>query len=201
MADKLIEQLNDTTYEVKVKEEWTDRLSVEIGDEKQEDFHPQIKIKRIAWNKGKRGIYSKETLKKMREAKLGNKLSKEHRSKISNSLKGRIPKNLKTLDNSGSNSHWWKGGITNENELIRKHKEFKLWRKLVFERDNYICQKSGIIGGTLHPHHIKNFAQYPELRFAIDNGITLSEKAHKEFHRKYGLKNNNEVQLNEFLKI
>jgi len=33
----------------------------------------------------------------------------------------------------------------------------------------------------------------------IDNGITLSEKAHREFHKKYGIKNNTNEQLEEFL--
>ena len=77
--------------------------------------------------------------------------------------------------------------------------DFRLWREAVFARDNWICQKYGLRGGKLHPHHIQNFAQYPELRFAIDNGITLSEKAHKEFHKKYGIKNNTKGQLEEFL--
>ena len=78
--------------------------------------------------------------------------------------------------------------------------EFRLWREAVFARDNWTCQKYGIKGGRLHPHHIKNFSEYPELRFAVDNGITFSEKAHKEFHKKYGIKNNTKEQLEEFLK-
>lgn len=33
------------------------------------------------------------------------------------------------------------------------------------------------------------------------NGITLSKKAHKEFHHIYGTKNNTKEQLIEFLNI
>ena len=62
-----------------------------------------------------------------------------------------------------------------------------------------ICQKYGTRGEKLHPHHILNFSDHPELRFAIDNGIILSEKAHKEFHKKYGFNNNTKGQLIEFL--
>lgn len=35
----------------------------------------------------------------------------------------------------------------------------------------------------------------------LDNGITLSKKAHKEFHKIYGRKNNTKEQLEEFLKV
>ena len=36
-------------------------------------------------------------------------------------------------------------------------------------------------------------------RTAIENGITLSLKAHREFHKKYGFRNNTKEQLEEFL--
>ena len=100
---------------------------------------------------------------------------------------------------TGKDHHNWKNGITPINEKIRHSLEMKLWREAVFARDNWTCQKYGIRGGKLHPHHILNFAEYPELRFAIDNGMTLSEKAHKEFHRTYGTRNNTREQLEEFL--
>ena len=99
----------------------------------------------------------------------------------------------------GKNNPNWRGGTTPENIKIRTSIEYRLWREAIFARDNWICQKTGIKGGKLNPHHIKNFSKYPELRFAIDNGITLSEKAHKEFHKKYGIKNNTREQLIEFL--
>ena len=94
----------------------------------------------------------------------------------------------------------WKGGITPENHKIRNGIEIRLWREAVFARDNWTCQKTKIKGGKLNAHHIKNFSKYPELRFAIDNGITLSEKAHKKFHKKFGQKNNNRKQIIKFLK-
>jgi len=40
-------------------------------------------IGQIPWNKGKTGVYLEETLEKMRNAKLGKSLSKEHKMKIS----------------------------------------------------------------------------------------------------------------------
>ncbi len=100
---------------------------------------------------------------------------------------------------TGKNNPRWRGGITKKNTLIRHSIQFKFWREAIFIRDNWTCQKTNKRGVKLHPHHIKNFAQYSKLRFAIDNGITLSEKAHIEFHKIYGVRNNNEKQLKEFL--
>lgn len=102
---------------------------------------------------------------------------------------------------SGEKSHLYRGGITPINAKVRNSINFRLWREAVFARDNWTCQKYGIRGGKLEAHHIKLFAKYSELRFVIDNGITFSEKAHRQFHRKYGKKNNTREQVNKFLKL
>lgn len=72
----------------------------------------------------------------------------------------------------------WKGGITPINRLIRSSAEYKLWRKSVFERDNWTCLWCKKRGGRLEADHIKPFAYFPELRFAIDNGRTLCHECH-----------------------
>ena len=137
----------------------------------------------IPWNKDKGGYKLKMTV-----SKKGIHYSPETEFK-----KGRI-----SLQKGEKNWNW-KGGITPENHKIRNSIEYRLWREAVFARDNWICQKSGEKGGKLVAHHINNFCSYPELRFAIDNGITLSEKAHRQFHKKYNIRYNTQEQLEEFL--
>lgn len=134
---------------------------------------------------------------------VGRHHSEETKRRLSIINKGKvIPMETRikmSLAQRGEKCPSWKGGISPKNERDRKTMEYRLWKKSCFERDNFIDQKTGERGGKLVVHHINNFADFPELRTSIENGITLSEKSHKEFHKIYGVKNNTREQLLEFL--
>lgn len=66
----------------------------------------------------------------------------------------------------------------------RRSIEYKKWRKSVFERDDYRCQVCGARGVKVNAHHRKEYAFYPELRYEIDNGVTLCVPCHKAVHRR-----------------
>lgn len=84
----------------------------------------------------------------------------------------------------GDKHHSWKGGTSTLHEYLRKRYEFTNWRNQVYERDNYICWLCSKQGGYLHPHHILPFADFPESRYDVDNGMTLCDKHHKIIHSK-----------------
>jgi 5-methylcytosine-specific restriction endonuclease McrA len=122
----------------------------------------------------------------------GLKMSKETIDKISKSLKGRkawnkgkkrwwkSPSEFKKGDNSKDKHYNWKGGISRGYKTGYYSSDYIKWRLSVFERDHFTCQVCNQVGGYLTAHHIKSFAHYPELRFVIDNGVTLCEECHKQ---------------------
>ncbi len=144
------------------------------------------------WNKGNKGLCSEETIKKMSEAKEGKvragnpnnwKHTKEAKKKMSEDKKGCLPTagSWKKGDNKGEENWNWKGGVSRAYKTGFYSIEYREWRKSVFERDGYVCQKCFKKRGQyITAHHIKSFAKYPELRFEIDNGLTLCEKCHEE---------------------
>ena len=160
----------------KISESLKGRQHSEETKKKISDAHKGVKRKK----------FSEEHMRRMSESLKGRKFSKETRRKLSDVQKGSLGNN-------------WQGGIASGNNKIRRGIEYRLWREAVFARDGWICQKTGIKGGCLRCHHIQNFSDHPELRFAIDNGITLSKKAHQEFHRIYGRTHNTREQLEEYL--
>lgn len=71
-------------------------------------------------------------------------------------------------------------------ERNRSTKQYKDWRKKVFNRDHYTCKHCNSRGVRLNAHHIKPWAKYKKKRFDINNGLTLCVKCHKEVHRVNG---------------
>lgn len=49
-------------------------------------------------------------------------------------------------------------GLTDLRIRLRNSNEHKSWRKEIFERDNYTCQKCSKRGGILDPHHIIRYS-------------------------------------------
>ena len=131
-------------------------------------------------NKGKK--LKPSTIAKMVSSRKGKHLSDSHKLSLSKSLKGRIfseeTRRKISESNKGSRSHLWRGGVSPINKTIRKSIDFKLWREAVFKRDDYTCVFCLKRGCEIHPDHIKPFALFPDLRFAIDNGRTLCKPCH-----------------------
>ena len=153
----------------KFSEEYRHKLSIAHKDQR-----PTEEQKRKIGNFFRGKKWSEERKRKFSQTVTGIKhkpLTKEHRTKISIKNKGKFV----------GIQHWnWKGGITSERKILYFSKEYKLWRTAVFERDNYTCIWCGQVGRELNADHIKPWADYPELRFAIDNGRTLCISCHRK---------------------
>ena len=100
----------------------------------------------------------------------------------------------------------WKG-TTPEAVSARMNMDYKKWRSSVYERDGYLCQicldKSH---DRIQAHHILSFAKYPDLRYMVNNGITLCNQCHDNhykgsFHQTYGTLYNTPSQLQEYATV
>lgn len=122
---------------------------------------------KIPWNKGKHGVYSESTIKKLSESHIGQlawnkgkkglKHSENAKQKISKSLKG-IQRSEETrkkmsLAHKGDKGSNWKGGITSIRGQIVNSFQYKQWRQRVFIKDDFTCQECGLRGGELNAHH------------------------------------------------
>lgn len=99
----------------------------------------------------------------------------------------------------GANNNSWKGGVSYLEDR-RNNPNEAIWRKQVYERDNYTCQCCGDNKGhNLNAHHIKPYKLYKESRFDVENGITLCESCHKKFHKIYGKINIGKKEILEYI--
>lgn len=147
-----------------------------------------------AWNKGKKldysvwnkGVSGYTTSKKgfKHTEEFGNKISKTRKLKIK---AGEIKIWNEGLEGfkSGKDHYNWKGGKGTLRHQEMGRLKYIEWRSFVFQRDNYTCQKCTAKGVYLMAHHKKSWANYPELRYDISNGITLCKKCHASVDKYY----------------
>ena len=91
-----------------------------------------------------------------------------------------------------------------DNMNINKSRAFKSpgydkWKKDVFEREDYTCEKCGKRGCLLHAHHKNGYHWCEKGRVNLDNGACLCKECHDKFHAIYGKSYNTEEQYIAFL--
>lgn len=88
---------------------------------------------------------------------------------------------------TGKNNPRWNVELTdNERKIQRNYDQYRKWRREIYRRDDYICRKCRKRGRRLNAHHIESYSKNPEKRLKMDNGVTLCERCHKDFHKEYG---------------
>jgi len=102
----------------------------------------------------------------------GQKMSLSSRKKMSAAKKG------KYIGESNPN---WKGNLVSDEVRERRSYIAKKWRNIILQRDGYKCQKCGN-KEKLHVHHIQEFKDHRELRWDINNGVTVCVSCHEKIH-------------------
>jgi hypothetical protein len=135
----------------------------------------------IPWNKGMKGVSCNTGRTHIKKG--------QHLSPATQFKKGETSwlKGKKNPHFAGANNPRWKGGVTPEHKKIRWSQEYKDFREEIFKRDNYTCQNKDCGRKrkpgdrvVLNAHHIKSFADYPELRLEKSNAITLCKECHEK---------------------
>ena len=102
-------------------------------------------------------------------------------------------------------NHWhWNPNRTEKERQNRRNGNKTLineWRKQVYQRDNFICQHCKKQSEhDLVAHHLNGFDKFINERYDVNNGVTLCENCHKQFHHIYGYGNNTKEQFLDFNK-
>lgn len=154
-------------------------------------WRPEVKAKISASRKGK-------------PTTLGVPCSPEKRAKISKALMGKptgrrpTPEVIAKFVEAGKANlaHGkgelhpnWRGGLTPARQKDYQSPEYRAFVNGVLKRDNYTCQDCGDRNGNGHnvrleAHHKIPYAERPDLRYEISNGITLCFPCHNKTKRR-----------------
>ena len=127
--------------------------------------------------------HSEETKRKMSLASKGRQKSEAHRKHLSEAFKGRKGywTGKKRLSMTGKNNWRWveDRGMLKDDHRDRCGQLSREWSKSVKQRDNQKCKiNNSDCEGRLEAHHILGWSSHPELRYQLNNGITLCHFHH-----------------------
>lgn len=112
----------------------------------------------------------------------GFKVGKPSPRKGTKATKPAWNKGMTFPERRGLNHPNWK---TDRTTVVGRHArkshdpEVKQWRRDVWERDGFVCRyKDADCQGRIEAHHILRWADFPELRYDVSNGITLCHYHH-----------------------
>lgn len=177
------------------------RVNGRKGYKHSQETIEKIRNSNIGWK------HSEETKKKFKlriPVMLGKKHSAETKSKMSLSSKGKAKSELHRLSmsksrigkphilteqglksfkekTSGENNFKWIKDRSRLKKSEKKHLDgqYRDWMLFVKRRDKWACRIADVnCDGRLEAHHILNWIEYPELRYEINNGITLCHAHH-----------------------
>lgn len=123
--------------------------------------------------------------------------AEENRDKLRRIMKTARYRMNCSIPKQGAKNPMWKDELTDEQRKRNKEKSrsiigYKLFKYQVLERDKHTCQKCGSEEKeTLVVHHIESYKNNPKARVDPNNGITLCENCHKQYHKIFGIADGN----------
>jgi 5-methylcytosine-specific restriction endonuclease McrA len=178
MQEKVLDRrsLGGFTGRAHTKESIEKIRAAKLGKSMSDETKAKIRAHKI----GKK--HSPETKLAMSRSRKGRPITEETKIKIGLANKGRKlrPEHIEKLRQCNTGRTPWNkvgDGITPGQKVLRIEFRNKLQRQ-VFERDDYTCQICDQRGGYLQADHIKSWADFPELRFDLDNCRTLCMGCH-----------------------
>src|SRR5699024_1148114 len=99
----------------------------------------------------------------------------------------------------GKKNGMWNPNLTEADRMDRAGKAMnRRWVTGVKKRDNNTCVICSASYATMVAHHLNGYHWDVENRYNIDNGVTLCEHCHNNFHRIYGMRDNTKEQFDEY---
>lgn len=108
--------------------------------------------------------------------------------------------NWMSENNRGENNPLYNPYLTDEDRVTNRNTEdYNEWRLSVYRRDKFTCQICGDKNSRLNAHHLNAYARYSEDRTNVDNGVTLCESCHRNYHSIHGRGNNTKEEFESYI--